>query len=295
MTRSDPVSGVRAVNVRLLLGSFATAIVVAPALADDPPLGHSRSSTIAFSVAVGIMNALRSPRNTSSARVSRAPDSSCGDMEACVTFRTGGSDGRAPSRSAAAASTSLPSRSGHRTETVVSPSSGANTFSASTSAPSETSKDALDEIAARALLSCVKKAAAGLALNAANVSARKLACAWSDFESSTATKVTPRSLTPTRTTCFFDRRSAERTCVNVRTCSTTASSAYSSAIGAANARARAGSEKHDASNVASDATSLRRAPGGILVSRAQTRIVARVSTGNRSQTFTPEGEFQIDR
>ena len=79
---------------------------------------------------------------------------------------------------------------------------------------------------------------ARFALNAANVSARKLACAWSDFESSTATKVTPRSLTPTRTSCFFDRRRAERTCMNGRTCSTTASSAYSSAI-AAETRARA--------------------------------------------------------
>ena len=153
-------------------------------------------------------------------------------------LRTGASDGRAPSRSAAAASTSLPSRSGHLMETVVSPSSGANTFSTSMSAPSETSKNALDAIAARALRSCVEKAAAGLALNAANVSARKFACAWSDFESSTATNVTPRSLTPTRTSCFFDRRSAERTCVNGRTCSTTAFSAYSSAIGAANASAR---------------------------------------------------------
>ena len=161
VTHSEPVSGDRAVNARVFLGMFAMAILVAlaPSLT-IPPLGHSRSSTIAFSVVVGTMNALRSPRNTSSACVG-ALDSSCGEMEACVMLRTGASDGRAPSRSAAAASTSLPSRSGHRMETVVSPSSGANTFSTSMSAPSETSKNALDAIAARALRSCVEKAAAG--------------------------------------------------------------------------------------------------------------------------------------
>ena len=221
---------------------------------DPYPPGHSRSSTISFSVVVATMNAFFSPRKVSSEfkvelEVPAAvlfPLPSCVDMEACVTLRTRSSETRAPSRCAAAANTSFPSKSGHRIRTVVSPSRGANTFRVSIRACSETSNEVFE-----VLLDawpwpplCERlDAAPGFALKNENVSARKLACAWTDFESSTATKVIPRSLTPTRTSCFFDNRSAESTCVKCRTCGSSASRAYSSCIAADGRAPRSGHPK----------------------------------------------------
>jgi hypothetical protein len=117
-----------------------------------PPPGHSRSSTISFSVTVGTMNAFFSPRNTNSefnVLVLEVPIPppilllSIGDIAACVTFRSGSSEARAPSLSATADSTNRPSTSGHFKLTLASLSNGTNTFNVSINACKDTSKDAV--------------------------------------------------------------------------------------------------------------------------------------------------------
>mmetsp|Transcript_3565 Transcript_3565/g.13354 ORF Transcript_3565/g.13354 Transcript_3565/m.13354 type:complete len:236 (+) Transcript_3565:54-761(+) len=132
---SSPVSFPRDENESDAFGCVVIAMVMGAH-------GHSRSSTISRSAVVGIANAFLSPLKTSSASAADVVDhpSTSGAMDACVHMRADRPCGSAASLTVNAASTSELSRSGHRTESSHSPSSGANALRTSMREPRSSPK-----------------------------------------------------------------------------------------------------------------------------------------------------------
>ena len=157
------------------------------------PFGHSKSSTISLSVAVGSMNAF-----ASSLKLTSSPRSSpSGTISGAISAYTHCLKSLSVPclLPLSSSSVSIPSRFGHRATS--SPSPRPNAPSASISAPRFTSN-----ATARAPPRCARPptSAAHVSSHAyrANVSARKLTLAAQLFDSSIVANVTPRASARTR-------------------------------------------------------------------------------------------------